>query len=119
MLQEHRDVMFPVHDRRSLHDGLATVNGSTRPTPVMPPEADLPPGLFLLQVGNNEMLRNDARTRWPTGSLPTAFRCGFSGQGQWHMFQLSFDVNPDALCTEEITSFIDYITATVEDEASA
>jgi hypothetical protein len=36
------------------------------------------------------------------------------------MFQLSFDVNPDARrAIDEITSFIDFVTAEVQDEASA
>lgn len=119
-LQEHRDVMFPFMTVKFIYDVFATVNG-TRPTPVMPPEADLHGlGPFLLQVGNNEMLRNDA--------YALADRLTADGVPVWvqvwdkamHMFQLSFDVNPDARrAVEEITSFIDYITATVEDEASA
>jgi hypothetical protein len=37
-----------------------------------------------------------------------------------HMFQLSFDVNPDARrAVEEIASFVDYVTTPARDEASA
>ncbi|WP_273734636.1 alpha/beta hydrolase [Mycolicibacterium septicum] len=119
-LQEHRDVLFPFMTVKFIYDVFATVNG-TRPTPVMPPEADLHGlGPFLLQVGTHEMLLND--------TFALADKLQASGVPVWvqvwdramHMFQLSFDINPDARhAVEEITSFIAYATSEVEDEASA
>jgi acetyl esterase/lipase len=103
-----------------IYDVFATVNG-TRPTPVMPPEADLRGlGPFLLQVGTHEMLIND--------TYALADRLNADSVQVWvqvwdkamHMFQLSFDVNPDARhAVAEITSFIEYVTTPVADEATA
>jgi monoterpene epsilon-lactone hydrolase len=119
-MQQHRDVLFPFMTVKFIYDVFATVNG-TRPTPVMPPEADLHGlGPFLLQVGTHEMLLND--------TFALADRLTADGIPVWvqvwekamHMFQLSFDVNPDARrAIDEITSFIGFVTAEVEDEASA
>ncbi|WP_458320098.1 alpha/beta hydrolase [Mycolicibacterium brisbanense] len=119
-LQQHRDVMFPFMTVKFIYEVFATVNG-TRPTPVMPPEADLHGlGPFLLQVGTHEMLLNDA--------FALADRLTAEGIPVWvqvweramHMFQLSFDVNPDARrAIDEITSFIEFVTAEEQDEVSA
>jgi acetyl esterase/lipase len=119
-MQQHRDVLFPFMTVKFIYDVFATVNG-TRPTPVMPPEADLHGlGPFLFQVGTHEMLLND--------TFALADRLTATGIPVWvqvwdkamHMFQLSFDVNPDARrAIDEITSFIGHVTAEVEDEASA
>lgn len=117
---EHRDVLFPFMAVKYIYEVFATVNG-TRQVPVMPPEADLHGlGPFLFQVGTDEMLRND------TFRLADQLRA--AGVPVWvqlwdkamHMFQLSFDVNPDARkASAEIVSFISYATAVARDEASA
>lgn len=119
-LLEHRDVLFPFMAVKYIYDVFATVNG-TRPVPVMPPEADLHGlGPFLLQVGNNEMLRND--------SFRLADQLRAAGVPTWvqvwdkamHMFQLSFDVNPDARkAVSEIVSFISYVTKPASDEVAS
>lgn len=111
----HRDPFFPFMAFTFLYRVFATVNG-TRELPVMPPEADLRGlGPFLLQVGNNEMLRND--------TFVLADRLTAAGVANWvqiwdralHMFQLSFDVNPDARrAVTEITDFIGYVMAAGE-----
>jgi epsilon-lactone hydrolase len=118
-LKDHRDVMFPFMTVKFIYDVFATVNG-TRPPPVMPPEADLHGlGPFLLQAGTHEMLLND--------SIVFAERLRAQGVEVWlqqwhkamHMFQLSFDVNPDARrAIDEVAAFIRYAT-TVQDEISA
>jgi monoterpene epsilon-lactone hydrolase len=118
-LKDHRDVMFPFMTVKFIYDVFATVNG-TRPPPVMPPEADLHGlGPFLLQVGTHEMLLND------TFALAERLRADNVDVWvqQWHkamhMFQLSFDVNPDARrAVDEVAAFIRYAT-TVQDEISA
>ena len=119
-MREHRDVLFPFITVKFIYDVFATVNG-TRPTPVMPPEADLHGlGPFLFQVGTHEMLIND--------TFALADQLQASGVPAWvqvwdramHMFQLSFDINPDARqAIDEITSFIGYATTAADDEASA
>jgi acetyl esterase/lipase len=86
----------------------------------MPPEADLRGlGPFLMQAGTNEMLLGD--------TLVLAERLGAAGVPTWvqvwhktmHMFQLSFDVNPDARrAVDEVAQFVGYVM-TVGDEASA
>lgn len=119
-LQQHRDVMFPFMTVKFIYDVFATVNG-TRPTPVMPPEADLHGlGPFLLQVGTHEMLLNDAfalADRLTADGIPVWVQVW---ERAMHMFQLSFDVNPDARrAVDEITSFIEFVTTEVEDEVSA
>jgi epsilon-lactone hydrolase len=121
-LKDHRDVMFPFMTVKFIYDVFATVNG-TRPPPVMPPEADLHGlGPFLLQVGTHEMLLND------TFALAERLRAHSVDVWvqQWHkamhMFQLSFDVNPDARrAVDEVAAFIRYATAqkNVKDEVSA
>lgn len=108
-MKVHRDVLFPFMAVKFLYDVFATVNG-TRDVPVMPTEADLRGlGPFLLQVGTEEMLRND------TFALADALRG--AQVPVWvqvwdkamHMFQLSFDINPDARrAVDEITTFVDY-----------
>jgi epsilon-lactone hydrolase len=118
-LKDHRDVMFPFMTVKFIYDVFATVNG-TRPPPVMPPEADLHGlGPFLLQVGTHEMLLND------TFALADRLRAHNVEVWvqQWHkamhMFQLSYDVNPDARrAVDEVAAFIRYAT-TVQDEISA
>ncbi|MDX1881486.1 alpha/beta hydrolase [Mycolicibacterium sp. 141076] len=110
---EHRDVLFPFMAVKYLYDVFATKNG-THPVPEMPTEADLHGlGPTLLQVGNNEMLRNDSF------ALADALRA--AGAQAWvqvwdkamHMFQLSFDVNPDARkAVDEIVDFFEYATTT-------
>jgi epsilon-lactone hydrolase len=117
---EHRDVLFPFMAVKYIYDVFATVNG-TRPVPVMPTEADLHGlGPFLLQVGNNEMLRND--------SFRLAEELRAAGVPAWvqiwdramHMFQLSFDVNPDARkAVAEIASFISYVTSPASNEIAS
>lgn len=119
-LKEHMDVLFPFMTVKFIYDVFATVNG-TRPVPVMPSEANMRGlGPFLLQIGTNEMLRNDTFT--------LADRLRADGVPVWvqvwdkamHMFQLSFDVNPDARrAVEEIASFVAYVTTVQRDEASA
>ncbi len=118
-LKAHRDVMFPFMTVKFIYDVFATVNG-TRPPPLMPPEADLHGlGPFLLQVGTHEMLLND--------TFVLADRLRAHNVDVWvqewhkamHMFQLSFDVNPDARrAVDEVAEFIRYAT-TVQDEISA
>ena len=118
-LKEHRDVMFPFMTVKFIYDVFATVNG-TRPPPLMPPEAQLHGlGPFLLQVGTHEMLLND--------TVVLADRLRAHNVEVWvqqwhkamHMFQLSFDVNPDARrAVDEVAAFIRYATA-VQDEISA
>lgn len=117
-LKEHTDVLFPFMTVKFIYDVFATVNG-TRPVPVMPSEANMSGlGPFLLQIGTNEMLRNDTFT--------LADRLRADGVPVWvqvwdkamHMFQLSFDVNPDARrAVEEIASFVEYVTMPARDEA--
>jgi monoterpene epsilon-lactone hydrolase len=124
-LKDHRDVLFPFMTVKFIYDVFATVNG-TRPPPVMPPEADLHGlGPFLLQVGTHEMLLND------TFALAERLRAHNVEVWvqQWHkamhMFQLSFDVNPDARrAVDEVAAFIRYATAEqdvkdLENEVSA
>lgn len=111
-LKAHRDVMFPFMTVKFIYDVFATVNG-TRPPPLMPPEAQLHGlGPFLLQVGTHEMLLND------TFVLAERLRAHDVEVWvqQWHkamhMFQLSFDVNPDARrAVDEVAAFIRYATA--------
>lgn len=115
----HRDPFFPLMAFTFIYKVFATVNG-TRELPLMPPEADLAGlGPFLLQVGTDELLRND--------TFVLAERLTAAGIPAWvqvwdrslHMFQLSFDVNPDARrAVEEITDFVGYITE-LRDEATA
>jgi acetyl esterase/lipase len=121
-LKDHRDVMFPFMTVKFIYDVFATVNG-TRPPPLMPPEADLHGlGPFLLQVGTHEMLLND--------TIVFADRLRAQNIEVWvqqwhkamHMFQLSFDVNPDARrAVDEVAAFIRYATAEKDskNEASA
>ncbi|ETZ38320.1 alpha/beta hydrolase, partial [Mycobacterium intracellulare] len=114
-LKDHRDVMFPFMTVKFLYDVFGTVNG-TRAAPVMPSEADLHGlGPFLLQVGTHEMLLNDTLTladRLRAHGVPVWVQ-------QWHkamhMFQLGFDVNPDALrAVEEVAMFIRHLTTAPE-----
>lgn len=107
----HRDPFFPFMAFMFIYRVFATVNG-TRELPVMPPEAELRGlGPFLLQVGNNEMLRND--------TFVLADKLTAAGVPNWvqvwdralHMFQLTFDFNPDARrAVAEIADFVDYVT---------
>ena len=115
-LKDHRDVMFPFMTVKFIYDVFATVNG-TRPPPLMPPEADLRGlGPFLLQVGTHEMLLND--------TFALAYRLRAHDVPVWvqewhkamHMFQLGFDVNPDARrAVDEVAAFIRYATAGQEE----
>ena len=119
-LKAHMDVLFPFMTVKFIYDVFATVNG-TRPVPIMPSEANMTGlGPFLLQIGTNEMLRNDTFT--------LAERLRADGVPVWvqvwdkamHMFQLSFDVNPDARqAVGEIASFVAYATAAARDEAAS
>jgi monoterpene epsilon-lactone hydrolase len=118
-LKDHRDVMFPFMTVKFIYDVFATVNG-TRPPPLMPPEADLHGlGPFLLQVGTHEMLLNDTfalADRLRAHNIPVWVQ-------EWHkamhMFQLGFDINPDARrAVDEVAAFIRYATA-LQDEVSA
>ena len=115
-LKDHRDVMFPFMTVKFIYDVFATVNG-TRPPPLMPPEADLRGlGPFLLQVGTHEMLLNDTfalADRLRANDVPVWVQ-------EWHkamhMFQLGFDVNPDARrAVDEVAAFIRYATAGQEE----
>ncbi|MEB3031658.1 alpha/beta hydrolase [[Mycobacterium] nativiensis] len=116
----HRDPFFPFMAFMFLYRVYATVNGS-RELPVMPPEAELRGlGPFLLQVGNNEMLRND--------TFVLADKLTAAGVPNWvqvwdralHMFQLTFDFNPDARrAVGEIADFVDYVMATAPKDASS
>jgi epsilon-lactone hydrolase len=118
-LKDHRDALFPFMTVKFIYDVFATVNG-TRLPPLMPPEADLHGlGPFLLQVGTDEMLLND--------TFALAERLRAHGVPVWvqvwhkamHMFQLSFDVNPDARrAVDEVAAFIRDAT-TAQDEVSA
>jgi acetyl esterase/lipase len=119
-LQAHRDALFPFMTVKFIYDVFATVNGTRQP-PTMPPEADLHGlGPFLLQVGTDEMLLND--------TYALADRLRADGVPVWvqvwhkamHMFQLSFDVNPDARrAVADIAEFIGYVTAERRGEATA
>jgi acetyl esterase/lipase len=117
-LKEHTDVLFPFMTVKFIYDVFATVNG-TRPVPVMPSEANMSGlGPFLLQIGTNEMLRNDTFTladRLQADGVPVWVQVWDKAM---HMFQLSFDVNPDARrAVEEIASFVEYVTTPARDEA--
>lgn len=111
-LRRHRDVLFPFMTVKFIYDVFATVNG-TRPVPVMPAESNAAGlGPFLLQIGTAEMLRND--------TFVLADQLSAAGVPVWvqvwdramHMFQLSFDVNPDARrAIDEIASFVAHVTA--------
>lgn len=117
---ESRDVLFPFMAVKYIYTVFATKNG-THPVPEMPTEADLYGlGPTLLQIGTNEMLRNDSF------ALADALRA--AGVPAWvqvwdkamHMFQLSFDVNPDARkAVTEIVSFIEYTTTVRPDEIAS
>jgi epsilon-lactone hydrolase len=119
-LQTHRDALFPFMTVKFIYEVFATKNG-TRPPPVMPPENDLRGlGPFLLQVGTDEMLLND--------TFALADRLEADGVSVWvqvwhkamHMFQLSFDINPDAReAVGEIAEFVEYVMSTASREASA
>jgi acetyl esterase/lipase len=118
-MKAHHDVLFPFRTVKFIYEVFATVNG-TRELPLMPPEAELRGlGPFLLQAGTNEMLLGD--------TLVLAQRLAAAGVPTWvqlwdkamHMFQLSFDVNPDARrAVDEVAQFVGYVM-TVDDEASA
>ena len=119
-LQAHKDVMFPFMTVKFIYDVFATVNG-TRPPPTMPPEADLHGlGPFLLQVGTDEMLLNDTHAlaeRLRAAGVPVWVQVWHKAM---HMFQLSFDVNPDARrAVADIAEFVAYATAGRSDEATA
>lgn len=111
-LRDHKDVLFPFITVKFIYDVFATVNG-TRPVPVMPAESNAAGlGPFLLQIGTDEMLRND--------TFVLADQLTAAGVPVWvqvwdkamHMFQLSFDVNPDARrAVDEIASFIGHVTS--------
>lgn len=111
-LRDHKDVLFPFMTVKFIYDVFATVNG-TRDVPIMPAEANSAGlGPFLLQVGTNEMLRND--------TFVLADQLTAAGVPVWvqvwdtamHMFQLTFDVNPDARrAIQEIASFVEHVTA--------
>ncbi|MEO6792183.1 MAG: alpha/beta hydrolase [Mycobacterium sp.] len=108
----HRDPFFPFMAFTFIYRVFATVNG-TRELPVMPPEADLHGlGPFLLQVGNNEMLRNDTfvlAEKLTAANVPNWVQIW---DRALHMFQLSFDVNPDARrAVGEIADFVGYVMA--------
>ncbi|WP_412484769.1 alpha/beta hydrolase [Mycolicibacterium frederiksbergense] len=119
-LRDHKDVLFPFMTVKFIYDVFATVNG-TRPVPIMPAESNAAGlGPFLLQIGTDEMLRND--------TFVLADQLTAAGVPVWvqvwdkamHMFQLSFDVNPDARrAVEEIASFVDHVTAAGSREATA
>ncbi|MCF6390449.1 alpha/beta hydrolase [Mycobacterium sp. MBM] len=115
-LREHTDVLFPFMTVKFIYDVFATVNG-TREVPVMPAESNSAGlGPFLLQIGTNEMLRND--------TFVLADQLTAAGVPVWvqvwdkamHMFQLTSDINPDARrAVAEIASFVAHVTT----EASA
>ena len=119
-LRDHKDVLFPFMTVKFIYDVFATVNG-TRPVPIMPAEASAAGlGPFLLQIGTDEMLRND--------TFVLADQLTAAGVPVWvqvwdkamHMFQLTFDVNPDARrAVAEIASFVDHVTAAGSREATA
>ena len=68
-------------------------------------------GPFLLQIGTDEMLRNDTfvlADQLTAAGVPV---CVQVWDKAMHMFQLSFDVNPDARrAVEEIASFVGHVT---------
>ena len=117
-IKDHFDVLFPASTVRFIYDVFATVNG-TRDVPVMPAETNMTGlGPFLLQVGTHEMLRND--------TFVLADQLAAHGVPVWvqvwdrtmHMFQLQFDVNPDAVrAIAEIASFVDHVTAVGRNQA--
>lgn len=119
-LRDHKDVLFPFMTVKFIYDVFATVNG-TREVPIMPAESNSAGlGPFLLQIGTDEMLRND--------TFVLADQLTAAGVPVWvqvwdkamHMFQLSFDVNPDARrAVAEIASFVEHVTAAGSHEASA
>lgn len=119
-LRDHKDVLFPFMTVKFIYDVFATVNG-TRPVPVMPAESNAAGlGPVLLQIGTDEMLRND--------TFVLADQLTAAGVPVWvqvwdkamHMFQLTFDVNPDARrAVAEIASFVDHVTAAGSREATA
>jgi len=119
-LQAHRDALFPFMTVKFIYDVFATVNG-TRPLPVMPSDADLRGlGPFLVQVGTDEMLLNDTHAladRLRADGVPVWVQVWHKAM---HMFQLSFDVNPDARrAVSDIAEFIRYVTAERRGEATA
>jgi acetyl esterase/lipase len=119
-LQAHRDALFPFMTVKFIYDVFATVNG-TRPLPVMPADADLRGlGPFLVQVGTDEMLLNDTHAladRLRADGVPVWVQVWHKAM---HMFQLSFDVNPDARrAVADIAEFIGYVTTERRGEATA
>ncbi|MDZ7882285.1 MAG: alpha/beta hydrolase [Mycobacterium sp.] len=117
-LRDHKDVLFPFMTVKFIYDVFATVNG-TRPVPIMPAESNAAGlGPFLLQIGTDEMLRND--------TFVLADQLTAAGVPVWvqvwdkamHMFQLTFDVNPDARrAVAEIASFVDHVTSAASQAA--
>ena len=110
-MMEHRDVLFPFMAVKYLYDVFATKNG-THQVPDMPTEADLHGlGPVLLQIGTHEMLRNDTfllADELRAAGVPTWVQVWDKAM---HMFQLSFDLNPDARkAVAEIVSFVAYAT---------
>ncbi len=119
-LQSHRDALFPFMTVKFIYDVFATKNGAVAP-PVMPPDNDLRGlGPFLLQVGTDDMLLNDTfalADRLKTDGVPAWVQLWHKAM---HMFQLSFDVNPDAReAVGEIADFVDHVMTTAPREASA
>lgn len=119
-LQAHRDALFPFMTVKFIYDVFATVNGTRQP-PTMPSDADLRGlGPFLLQVGTDEMLLNDTYAladRLRADGVPVWIQVWHKAM---HMFQLSFDVNPDARrAVADIAEFIGFVTSRAQDEASA
>lgn len=119
-VRSRRDPFFPFMTFMFIYRAFATVNG-TRELPVMPPEADLRGlGPFLLQVGNNEMLRNDTfvlAEQLTAAEVPNWVQVW---DRSLHMFQLTFDFNPDARhAVGEITDFVGYVTACAPPDAES
>ncbi|HEU4361577.1 MAG TPA: alpha/beta hydrolase [Mycobacterium sp.] len=117
--EQRCDMLFPFLTVKFIYHVFATVNG-TRALPLMPSEADLRGlGPFLLQTGTDEMLVNDTfvlAEQLAAAHVPAWVQVWHKAM---HMFQLGFDVNPDARrAVDEIADFVDYVM-TVHDEASA
>lgn len=113
------DVLLPFATVKFLYNVFVAGIG-TRHRPPMPAEADLHGlGPFLLQAGTDEMLINDTlrlAEQLASADVPAWVQLWHKAM---HMFQLSFDVNPDARrAVEELADFVRYVTA-VADEASA
>lgn len=99
---------------------IFAARGPAGAPPVLPAADDLRGlGPFLIQVGTDELLINDAfalAQQLSAARVPVWVQVWHKAM---HMFQLSFDINPDARrAIDELANFVGYVT-TVRHQASA